>query len=534
MNESSRFDPRLNHRGVALVTVLLVMLVLTILTTGVVVVSMNNYNQSSKTVDHNQAYYVAEAGVNYQVKMLETLVTANAKSTITQFNTALETWISSSATGTVPLSTVGGIARTYSSSIVQSGDNLTITSVGIVGSVSRVLKKTISLSGFKIDKAILTSGELDVGKSDIFITGGVSGEVQTLSIFPEPYITNLIGSVIIDKLATVNIVYIKDPYPYTTYDKVILGCSPYTESTKMMCNVDGLNFEVRFENSVTELPTVELPTSDILAVESIDYPKYYLQPVQYTYVDKHGKTQDYATPFISGNGTSKGNITISDSSVPLIATYTFSPPNTSTMFYTPKFEIDANTNDFTIDVGDNNIEILAGSLILNGSFKIKGKGSLTVYVDSAKFFTSCSKICGAIKEPYDESAKIADKFIVVVTGTAGNTYKFAGGGTYYLSLITQLNLDFKINGNFTYNGFLVSGGKNINFQGAVNGNMLIYAPIATVNMGGNASILGSIIAETYQSNGNAITIIYSSDYSNTPFNFLKPNNSISYGPTIEN
>lgn len=537
MHKISNLDIRNDHRGIALVTVLLVMLVLTILTTGVVVIGISNYKQTNTTIDHNQAYYIAEAGVNYQVeKLIEKLKSYNVVDVVTMSD--IKTW-AITVSNTVPIDLTpedGSNANGGFTSKILVPDItkyiVNIESVGTVANISRTLKKSISITGFKIDRAILTSGELNINKADIFLnptTTKIYGEVQSLSL--------LENSIKIDKLANLSVVYIKDPTPQT-YDYVIENCNPYMESTKMMCNIEGLKFEVKYDDTIPSLPRVELPTSLIQSVPISEYPKYKLEPVQYTYQEKvkgNWVTKDFAQKFIDDSGS----ITIATNSVPTITTYAFSTQNsTKSMFYVPKFEIDATVGDFTIDVGDKNIEILTHRLILNGSFKLKGEGSLTVFVDSTEFTTNCTSVCGAIKET---NPLVADKFIVVVTGTAGSTFKFAGNGTYYLSLITLLNMNIEMNGTWTYNGFLAVGGdslaftkkEGVNINGTVNGNMLIYAPTTTVSMGGNADLNGSIIAASYQSNGNSVTIHYNSNYSKPPFDFLDPLNYIVYGPTIE-
>jgi len=521
-----------DHRGIALITVLIIMLVLTILSTGVVIISVSNLNQTKTTLDHSQSYYVAEAGVNYVVKKFEDKVDGliAAKTPLSQVLTALQTWDNSFADVALDLNLDDGSATSgkfiASVSVDTAMKTVNITSTGTVEGVSRTLVKTIQFSGLLINKAILTEGNLYINMDDIFMnTSTVLGEVQTL--------TNGPGTVDINQLAKVGIVWIPTPIPTVPLQTIIPDCETLTiVNGKNMCTTGNkLVFEVKFDDTIKKpLPPVILPT----------FPAYtspLLDPITNSVHYKQGNNWNLVSPqvpFISSTGEVLINSSTIEGSAYIASGYEYSFPVGSDKFFAPSFRVEGTVPGFTFNVGDRDIEIITNSFFLAGSFNIKGTGSLTIFVDSAaKFTTDCNnKICGAIKE--GANPQVADKFILVVDGATGTELSFSGNGTFYISIITKLSVNFNMTGTWTFNGFLSTGGGSVSLGGTPNGNMLIYAPDATVNMNGNAELMGAIYAASYISNGNSVKITYSDLFSNPPFDFLNPLSNMFYGSTIEN
>lgn len=60
-----------SKNGMALITVMIIFLVLTVLLGALVVLTHNNLNQSIKTEEHTTAYYTAEAGMTKAVTEFE-------------------------------------------------------------------------------------------------------------------------------------------------------------------------------------------------------------------------------------------------------------------------------------------------------------------------------------------------------------------------------------------------------------------------------------------------------------------------------
>ncbi|MGB7594337.1 MAG: hypothetical protein WBL80_02080 [Erysipelotrichaceae bacterium] len=501
-----------NQRGVALITVLLVMLVMAILVTGVIVIAVSNYNQSKKTDEHSQAYYVAEAGVNFEVKSFETKISelvAAGNSPIAILN-GIDTWITATGTSQQTLSSVNGHARTFAAEMTRNSYAINITSTGTVGSVSRTLHKRIRLNGLLINKAILTSGILNINKTDVFLdpTGGY-GEVQTL--------LNAAGSVNIDKLGQISEISIPTPIPPMTFVDVIQGCTAVGPLSDQTCQTGAYTYKVVYDDSITTLPPVTIPTQP-----SVSKTTDLLLPVQIT-----GKSKALVS--------STGVLSISSNSVNAGYAYTLAASNDPKVnFYTPKFEIIGTISNFAIDIGDKDIVIVTDELDLGGSFKIQGTGTLTVFVTSNNFHYTCgnSSICGV---QGNVTPTVSDQFIVVITGTTGATLDLSNNtGNFYMSLITNLNVNLSMQGNGTFNGFLATSGSSISFKGTAASNMLIYAPNATVNITGNSTVSGSIIAKSYQNLNSASTsVTYNPAFSNPPFDFLNPFSNMIYDPTVE-
>ena len=507
MRDQSRFSLNLNHRGMALVTVLLVMLVLTILTTGVVVIAVSNYRQSSTTVDHNQAYYVAEAGVNYQVKNFESTLDnmIALKKTSAQIDAGINTWVNASKSNSQVLATVNGLQSTFSATVDRSGNYLVISATGTVGSVSRTLTKKITLSNFVIDKAILANSILDINQADIF-----NGPVQILSAIPP-------GSVSISQNGQVSKMFIRTPVPPLTFKDVIIGCVPVPLSN-MKCQTRAGVFEVVYDDSLLVLPVVTLPNQP-----SVSTPADKLNPYPFP-----GKSDS----FISANG----DVSITNNSVNN-ATYNLKSSNgTKTSFFAPSVTISDTVSGFTFDVDDQNINIVTNTLNLSASFKIAGTGTLTIFVPVSGFNFDCKQnsICGVMGNDPILGPTVANQFIVVVTGTSNSPVPLsANGGTTYMSLISKLSLD--MGGNGIYNGFFISDGLNVEFAGTSGSNALIYAPKASITVSGTANITGSLIGNTFQNNNsNSTTVTYSSKFMNPPFDFLGPYRNNDYGATVEN
>ena len=498
--------PISNNRGIALVTVLLIMLVLTILTTGVVVIGISNFNQSSTTVEHNQAYYVAEAGVNYQVETFETQINAliAAKKNSAEIDAGINAWVIASANIQHILATVNGVDSTFTATASRTGNNITISSTGIVGGVSRTLSKQITLTGFLINKAILTSGSLNINKTDV-----LNGPVQTLS--------NAADTVNIDKLGKIGEISIPTPVPPMTFVDVIEGCAAVGPIEDLTCKTGAYTYKVIYDDSLTSIPAVIVPPTPTVSTSADK-----LLPVKIS-----GK---------SGNLVSSTGAILINSTTVKATTYNLATTNSPKMiFYAPSITITGTVANFAIDIGSSNIQIVTDKLTLKGSFKITGTGSLTIFVTASNFIYSCGNkvICGVKGNVKEE---VANQFRLVVTGTSGQTINLStNGGSTYMSLLTNVNLNLNMGGNGLFNGFFATSGTSISLGGTAGSNALVYAPNAVIDIGGNATITGSLIGKSFRNiNSNATKITYDSAFSGPPFDFLSPYSNIAYRSTVEN
>lgn len=512
MRNTKLISLRLNNRGVALVTVLMVMLVLSILSTGVIVIAVANFDQTSTTVEHSQAYYVAEAGVNYQVKRFENLT---AQMVAANYDTsdiidAVDDMIDNDADYEQTFSTTGGMPGSFNSTISRNGNYMYISSTGTVGGVSRTLTKRLRMPGLIIDKAILTEGYLGINATDVFLgASGTYGPVQTLSAEED--------SVSIDKLGHVSEVYIPTPEPPLTFVDVIENCTMVGTLADMTCQTGAYQYKVYYDDSVDTLPPIVLPTVPNTTLK--------LQP--YTFSGK--------SPLVS----STGNILINTTTA-IGSTYDLAGANTpNTAFYVPSFRVESTVASFAIDVGNKDIELVVDSFYLSGEFKVIGTGTLTVFVDYDDLVLNCkNKVCGVKGDT--ATPTVADKFILVVRGDPTDEIDFTAGqnqSSFYLSVITNVSMDITLYGNGHFYGFIATTSSAVKLNGTGNSDpkssLLLYAPNATVTVDGSINMDGALIANSYTSNGQAV-MRFNPDFTSPPFDFLDPFASFQYEPTVEN
>lgn len=513
MRKTKHISLRLNNRGIALVTVLIVMLVLSILSTGVIVIAVANFDQTSTTVEHSQAYYVAEAGVNYQVKRFENLTSAMvaADYDTTDIITAIDDMIDDDAGFSQIFSTTGGMPGSFNSTISRNGNFMYISSTGTVGGVSRTLTKRLRMPGLIIDKAILTEGFLGINATDVFLgASGTYGPVQTLSAEED--------SVNIDKLGHVSEVYIPTPEPPLTFVDVIENCTMIGTLEDMTCQTGAYQYKVFYDDSVDTLPPIVLPTVPVTTTR--------LQEFKFT-----GKSNLVAP--------TTGNILI-NAATAIGSTYNLVGANTpNTKFYVPSFRVESTVANFAIDVGDQDIELVVDSFYLSGEFKVIGTGTLTVFVDYDDLILNCkNKVCGVKGDT--ATPTVADKFILVVRGDPTDEIDFTAGqnqSSFYLSVITNVSMDITLYGNGHFYGFIATTSNAVKLNGTGNSDpkssLLLYAPNATVTVDGSINMDGALIANSYTSNGQAV-MRFNPNFTDPPFAFLDPFATFQYEPTVEN
>lgn len=517
---------KLNSRGMALVTVIIVMLVLTILTTGIIVISVANFRQTNTTVEHNQAYYVAEAGVNYQVRMFEKKVDEAIALgyKATQILEYVDAYLDLNGSYTQDFVTGDGVS-TFSTTMSRSMNHMVIESTGVVGNESRTLTKLIRMPGLIIDKAIMTQGILEVNATDVFYEApGVPGPIQSLLVLTPEQIEDGEKVIVIKTNGFVSKVYIRTPPAGYSFADVIGGCTQIGPVEDMRCQTGSFQYEVVYDDSIVFPPFIlNTPPS----VDSDDLLQPYTMP---------SKTSQLVN--------STGNITINANTVTSgIYSIAGGMNGTKTQFYVPSFRVESTVAGFTIDVGDEDIELKVGSMYLAGEFKITGNGSLTVYVDRSNLVLSCkNKVCGVRGYPNE---KEADSFILIVRDNDGGlldlTQDFTSGSnqvTFYMSLMTDADINITLSGNGHFYGFIAALSEDITFNGKSSGkdttksSALIYAPNADIVVNGAVNLEGALIGNTYLSNGNA-EMTFNGDFVDAPFDFLNPFSSFEYGPTIE-
>lgn len=513
--------------GMALLTVMLIFLVLSILLGGVVATTNSNLNQSITTKNHTAAFYASEAGLTKVTtdfeKELDYLLNQTPYLSSSAFLSAIGTYISSNSTETIALSNNNGEASYASVSIqpltidAQGYQVVTIVSNGYVGDLERSLVKSYrfkytegtSGNGFVIDKAILTSGKLNLGQATVhdgpvatYLNAPGSISITNGGSAPEAQIPT--GSV------ASNIISIPVPNSRTWAGEID---DFITEGQSGITNL----------TSMPAFPTINMPviptTNNRLPALTVKTPDGWNSTVlidSYGNLKKDEKSWIYgAYEVYTGNGNNRR----------ITSNYIYSIPEANTTYYVPEFIIRGNEY-FTINVGNTNKVFVVDKLILEGNFNIIGNGTLTIYVkpnlnasaNTLSFGYTSSIPVGNIMQPH--------KFIIYVYDqkNGGSNYRVTIGGSakYYMALMAS-NLNFTFNGSGSVTGFVVTGGDSINITGGSSASVALYfAPNALVTMSGGGVVSGSIMAREFSANGGPHVYYKDIGYENIPFAVLDP------------
>lgn len=517
----------LNNNGMALLTVILVFLVLTVLMSGTLAMTNANLKNSVVTKNHTAAFYASEAGLTKVSSDFETeldyLVNQTPSLSATAFLAAVNSYIASNASETINLSNNNG-ESSYADvnmdyvEIDSDGFHIfTITSEGYIGDIKRTLVKTYAFkytegvngNGFVIDKAILTSGVLNLGQATVH-----DGPVSTYLNAP--------GSIRIHNGGSAPEVQIptgSDPKSIITFpipnkstwesklgDFITEGSSGISELESMPAFPALIMPTIPVSNNRLQKLVVRTPDGWNSAVLIDDNGNF----------KKDNSTWVFGTHEVyTGNGQNRR----------IVSNYTYTIPETSSTYYVPEFIIKGNEY-LTINVGNTNKVFIVDKLILEGNFNVVGNGTLTIYVkpnlnankNSLSFGYTSSIPVGNVLHPH--------KFIIYVYDqkVSGNNFEVEIGGSasYHMALMAS-NLNFKFVGSGSVTGFVVTGGNSIVINGGSSTSVaLFYAPNATVSMGGGGSVYGSIMAQTFEANGGPDVYYRDIGYENIPFAVLDP------------
>ena len=148
-----------------------------------------------------------------------------------------------------------------------------------------------------------------------------------------------------------------------------------------------------------------------------------------------------------------------------------------------------NNGSLTINVGnDNDIrKIRVGSFYSKGKIELHGTGKLVLYVDNS--FTSDSVNEGGSVESLEVYYK-------------GNDIHLTGG--LFCGTIFSDSVSFKLSGNGTINGNIIAKGDSVVIDMTGNEQLkgALFAPEATIALGGNAELNGLVVADTVVITGN--------------------------------
>lgn len=477
----------LNKSGVVLMSVMIILLVMTIIISGVVFITVANLENSQKTASHTETYYPAEGGVNYLTQTFETFYATVPTTTSTTFFTAIDAFAATypvSNKQIVSFSNNKGKtseARIWITPLTVTDPSVhryQIFSDGYIGNVKRTLSRIVEVSyingGLAFNDAVLAVGSMDIGGAYI------DGTIQTTST-ATPAITFRGG--------TVDGVYI----PTGTVPTDVVDSSNYNSS------IPGLGTAGIYQQ---DPPTVN-PITILTA------------PVTTTKLKNKTFTSGGKSYQIINNGnfsiTSSTNLTVP-------TTYNLGDENPGqSVFYVPNLKVTQYAPNFTMVI-NRDITLVTDTLWLNNQFKVTGTGKLTIFVKPSGSTTSTNtklqiNASGIVGNQAD-STKMSI-YVGALTYKSGSSQLpwtlTLGSGSYYFSLLcANLNIDLA---DSTLRGAIATNGAQV-FIGpsSASSAILLYAPLAVVTMkSSSSSFYGAIVAGSFvSSTGNSHpTIVYS-------------------------
>lgn len=181
------------------------------------------------------------------------------------------------------------------------------------------------------------------------------------------------------------------------------------------------------------------------------------------------------------------------------STQTLSPSD-----YEPYHFDQFTANNMTIDVGTEDRELVVRSLDLSQNIEITGAGNLSIYVEET--LTLDNGMINTTGQP--------DNLTIYYKGTEDIEYEGNGSftGTLFLG---NSEAGFRLGGTPEYNGHIISYGDRVELDGTPDIASLVYAPYASVEMGGSAgSFNGAIVSDTFTAEGQPL-ITYDPDFAST-------------------
>ncbi|MGJ9383061.1 DUF7305 domain-containing protein [Salipaludibacillus sp. CF4.18] len=273
-----------NENGMALVLVLLLIMIFSVLTLGVIGVTSSNLTLTTGERDHQSSYYIAEAGINVRMQEIQT-------ESLEAYNQHLENPIGDSRDAIVSAISTGlnekkdfnnGIFLTEVLGPLNDEYPLkyTIKSEGIINNRSRKLTKDITInSPENNDLAVVTD-------ESISLRGGASinGSVATKSL-NENAITLTGGSSITQNISlhpdadNEKVINVPDHYPEEWWLKVQKKSYPsltfpifptYPENSENHDNIElsgNDKFKWDLNSSVTSISTISLKSNTELTID---------------------------------------------------------------------------------------------------------------------------------------------------------------------------------------------------------------------------------------------------------------------------
>lgn len=503
--------------GMALLTVMLIFLILSILLGGVVASTTSNMRQSVVTKNHTAAFYASEAGLTKVTtdfeKKLEELVDQDLSTA--GFLSALNTYITANSAETVNLSNNNGEASLANVTIqgpTIDADGyrvITITSNGFVGDLERVLIKTYRFkyiegtggSGFIVDKAVMVKNTFTLTGSAQIIGAPISTYSKSNSAISMDWSTKV---------------------PGIELDPTLFNASGNLINNNIFNNTQNINGKIYCDGN-TGLNCVD-PLDEIFEFPLIVMPGY---PNKTTLP----KLPNY----------SSGNFVVNTNGISMtgwVSNLTYTPTLSSAAYYVPNIVI-PNNSQFTINVGNSDVLWVTDKLVLNGPMQVIGNGTLTIYVtgnagsattssaDKISFaYSGGNGYIGNITNPERVKILVDPVFYRVKVGKnyveQPITLTVAGSSPVYIALMAA-NLNLNLSGSGKIDGYVVTGGTSITVSGGSSTAVaLYYAPNAHFSLEGGGVINGAILANSFAASGGTYVTYSDVAFVNFPFEVLDP------------
>lgn len=474
------------EEGFTLVVVLMVLVVLSVLTTAIMGITLNNAKMTRGEQDDQATYYIAEAGINstrVEIEKISKEVKAQVKSM-----------------GNPELSFYTMMSGRLNE-LAQQNINLNFEFEPVLGKMPKVTKVTIEKGNGTNDYIIESTGWINDKNRTLkgFMTinfKSSDGEDQNDSVDPAnpPGGTDLSGPVI-SGVPEGTAVFVKENITMTEGAGVNgnIGTNKFGNNIINLsggANVSGgVYVPVGSENGAvktTEGIKIAAPSgmskAGIMTLpEFPEYP-YYNVPQDIEIVeDPWNKTS------VILNGNLNVSNWISDNYV-LKMTENISLNNMTVSGYT----------SMTIDVGDTDKVIVVSNLNVAGHIKIIGKGNLTFLVKDQINFTG-----GSINK--DGPVDKLGFFLQSSSDTQNPKNVTMGSDLKIFGSLYAEDANITVTSGGGFQGNIFTGGNNVTISGGGSAtSSLILAPNADVKLTGGGNVKGAIYANSLYADGGTI------------------------------
>jgi len=431
--------------GYTLIGVLIVFIILAVLGTSIIMMTLTSLKTSSMERDNETAFYIAEAGLNAQMKTIEEEVQKIYNKDIIRNKTDFYRELAKDLPGEYHVDDfvkVNNIQPYTEIELSHIKDNeFYIKSIGYIDKESRTLESIFEVEWDEKENseklpsfAVLTNGQFTMRN------GSIVGDIGTF--------LDKDGS--IDFPGNSNVTVDGDIYVPNGNSDIVKG--------KGLINIP--QYKAVDDYYFPELP----PFPDI--------PKNYTKlPNQ-----KHNGFE-----FIQNNKLMITSWQVEDFTFEVNENLEFS-------------EININGNKtLTLDVGDTDREIVVDQLIVSGHIKLKGTGNLTIYIRDKISMSS-----GTTVNP-DAEVNRLNIYYAGSNPIASGQYKLFGS-LYAKDASITLGHGAGIVGNI-----FVGGSKNklIFTGGSSTKSQLLFAPYSKIIFNAGGTFKGKIFSETFEISGGA-------------------------------